>query len=73
VLKLGFREEIMSRTETFHRFSNFKSGLASVNYTEHYGCPSTSRTDENEHMNELFHCIAIYDLATEVGIPFGLC
>jgi hypothetical protein len=47
LLKLVFREETMSRTQTHDWFSKYRRGLMLVNSAEYSGCPSSSEMDEN--------------------------
>jgi hypothetical protein len=47
MFKLAFKEETMSRSQTFYCFSKFKSAVTSTNDAEHSGHPTTYKMDEN--------------------------
>jgi hypothetical protein len=66
----------MSRTSEFYWFSNFESGVTSVEDAECSGYPSTSWAYRNvAQVNGLFHenrHITSCDLADKLRISFGM-
>jgi hypothetical protein len=57
--------------------SRFEAGRVSVEYDEHSGQPSTSKTTKNvEKIREFIHedhRQTIHELADTVGISYGVC
>jgi hypothetical protein len=76
MLKLSFAEKKRSRTTVFFWFSNFESGVTSVEDAECSGYSSTSQTYSSvAQMKELFHenrHVTSCDLADKLRISFGM-
>jgi hypothetical protein len=77
MLKNAFGGEIISRTETFNWFSNFKSGVTSDSNAERAGQPRTWIADDDlRHIKERVHedkHVTICNLADELGISLWSC